>query len=149
MALPEQIRKQTEAVQELYKQLNDEENQGSQNDANGNTPSNESTYDNDPSADENSGVNDAAHPAENIEQPSAGTQSSEDVVQKYRTLQGMYNAEVPRLHAHNREMQGRVQQLEQLLSSLSSQQQPQARQVQHDPLVTDKMCRSMVSHWML
>ena len=36
MALPEQIRKQTEAVQELYKQLNDEENQGSQNDANGN-----------------------------------------------------------------------------------------------------------------
>jgi len=138
MALPEQIRKQTEAVQELYKQLNDEENQGAQNVANGNTPSNESAYDNDPSAYENSGVNDAAHPAENTEQPSAGTQSSEDVVQKYRTLQGMYNAEVPRLHAHNREMQGRVQQLEQLLSSLSAQQQPQARQAQHDPLVTDQ-----------
>ena len=138
MALPEQIRKQTEAVQELYKQLNGEDNQGAQNAANGDTSSNESAYNDPPSADENSGGDDAAHPVGNTEQPPAGTQGSEDIAQKYRTLQGMYNAEVPRLHAQNREMQGRVQQLEQLLASLSAQQQSQGRPVQHDPLVTDQ-----------
>ena len=60
MALPEQIRKQTEAVQELYKQLNGEDNQGAQNAANGDTSSNESAYNDPPSADENSGGDDAA-----------------------------------------------------------------------------------------
>jgi hypothetical protein len=45
----------------------------------------------------------------------------ETVVQKYKTLQGMYNAEVPRLHQQNKELGQRLQQMEQLLASLSAQ----------------------------
>jgi len=51
----------------------------------------------------------------------------------------MYNAEVPRLHQQNREMTQRVQQMEQLLASISSQQQQAATpQAGDDKLVTDK-----------
>lgn len=138
MALPEQIRKQTEAVQELYKQLNPDDNQGSANDANGQNQSNDAANTAN-AADENSDENYAAQSAGHTEQPPTDNKTEENLNQKYKTLQGMYNAEVPRLHAHNREMQGRVQQLEQLLSTLSQQQQaaPQ-QQAKHDPLVTDQ-----------
>lgn len=145
MALPEQIRKQTEAVQELYKQLNGDENNGAgQNPpADGNTSSSESqtTTGSVPNADENSVPNNAAQP-QGKEQSSSGTSSEDDpnsetFAQKWRTLQGMYNAEVPRLHAQNRELNSRVQQMEQLLASLSQQSNHTAQQTQVAPLVTE------------
>jgi hypothetical protein len=141
MALPEQIRKQTEAVQELYKQLNTDDNTGA-----GATPPADGTVppvDNaatNPPADENSAPNNAA-PAPANEHKSGDDNVPEDtVLQKYKTLQGMYNAEVPRLHQQNREMTQRVQQMEQLLASLSAQQQqaPATSQPTVDKLVTDK-----------
>jgi len=49
----------------------------------------------------------------------------------------MYNAEVPRLHSQNRELNGRVQQMEQLLASLSQQSSQPAQQTQVAPLVTE------------
>jgi hypothetical protein len=117
MALPEQIRKQTEAVQELYKQLNSEGTEGAEN-----TPSS-----NDPSPDAGKPAESAIPAADSIgtddAAPSSSTEQSNDdansetYAQKWRTLQGMYNAEVPRLHANNRELQSRVSQMEQLLSS--------------------------------
>jgi hypothetical protein len=113
MAVPEQIRKQTEAVQELYKQLNDEE-------------SSDVVVGEAPKADSETGH---ANDSGSNDEHSSPESLDNDYVQKYKTLQGMYNAEVPRLHATNRDLQGRVSQLEQLLSSLSAPQQSQAQQL--------------------
>jgi hypothetical protein len=140
MALPEQIRKQTEAVQELYKQLNADDNTGTGNaPADGTVPpvEDDDAQDNQ-FADAKSGTNSAA-PSPAIEQKPGGDNAPEEtVLQKYKTLQGMYNAEVPRLHQQNREMTQRVQQMEQLLASLSAQQQTAAPQQVVDKLVTEK-----------
>ena len=139
MALPEQIRKQTEAVQELYKQLNSEGTEGAEN-----TPSS-----NDPSPDAGTPAENEAPAAYSTDTenaaPSSGTNEqstddpdSETYAQKWRTLQGMYNAEVPRLHSTNRELQSRVSQMEQLLSTLSSQPTQAPAQMQAPVLVSDK-----------
>ena len=142
MALPEQIRKQTEAVQELYKQLNGDENNGNEATppADGNTSPPENTAQPAP-ADESAVSNNAAQPQGTEQTPSGTGQeddpNSETYAQKWRTLQGMYNAEVPRLHSQNRELNGRVQQMEQLLASLSQQSSQPAQQTQVAPLVTE------------
>ena len=62
MALPEQIRKQTEAVQELYKQLNGDGTNGEEQNssADGGTPPAENTNTAAAPADENSATNNAA-----------------------------------------------------------------------------------------
>jgi hypothetical protein len=125
MALPEQIRKQTEAVQELYKQLNVGDNTGDPQDSTDGTAASVDSNNDTQSADENRVQDNAARPTGN-EQTPAGSSAEEDspredFVQKYKTLQGMYNAEVPRLHSQNRELQSRVQQMEQLLATLSAQ----------------------------
>jgi hypothetical protein len=140
MALPEQIRKQTEAVQELYKQLNPEDTTGSEASASADetvTPVDDTQ--NNTTADENAVTNNAA-PSPASEHKSGDDNVSEEVVlQKYKTLQGMYNAEVPRLHQQNREMQQRVQQMEQLLATLSAQQSSSNNQQPiEDKLVTEK-----------
>jgi len=137
MALPEQIRKQTEAVKELYKQLNAApEDSGNTADESFAPVENAEAQ----KADETSDVEPAA-PSPAVEQK-AGDENKvpeETVLQKYKTLQGMYNAEVPRLHSQNKEMQQRIQQMEQLLASLSAQQTAAPQQsVQAEKLVTDK-----------
>ncbi len=125
MALPEQIRKQTEAVQELYKQLETSDSTGAPaNDADGTATSTEQ-QDTNQQADESHVEGTAAQSTE-VEQKLVDTGAEEDLpkddfVQKYKTLQGMYNAEVPRLHSQNRDLQSRVQQMEQLLATLSAQ----------------------------
>lgn len=145
MALPEQIRKQTEAVQELYKQLNADDNTGA-----GTTPAADGTVTpventgNQNFADENPASNGAAPSSANEHKsgdvPNSEDPNSETYAQKWRTLQGMYNAEVPRLNQQNREMSQRVQQMEQLLASLSAQQANTASQqsVPVEKIVTDK-----------
>lgn len=121
MALPEQIRKQAEAVQELYKQLNAEGDQGQQ--ADGSEAEDAGTAA--PAAD--APAPDVAAPSPAAPEQKAGDDKApEDIAQKYRTLQGMYNAEVPRLHAQNRELVQRVQQMEQLLATMSSTAKPAA-----------------------
>ena len=141
MALPEQIRKQAEAVQELYKQLNaDAENSGGAK-----APADEpaAPVKNEPvkaeQADENT-VSDEAAPSSADEQKADDSKASEEtVLQKYKTLQGMYNAEVPRLHSQNKELSQRVQQMEQLLASISAQQTAASKPpVQVEKLVSDK-----------
>jgi hypothetical protein len=131
MAIPAQVRKQSEAVQELYKELNSvtEEVQApeveastAQNDA----PVEETTAD--------SGYQQAPQ-STTEEQGQVDTQEKDTWEQKYKTLQGMYNKDVPRLNATNRELTSRVSQLEQLLSQISSQ--PAQAPVQSDPLITD------------
>lgn len=131
MAIPEQIRKQTAAVQELYKQLNGEPAGEENADAN-------ASADTAPIADES--VESSAPPSPVYEQKSGDDKAVEDtVLQKYKTLQGMYNAEVPRLHQQNREMQQRVQQMEQLLATFSQpNSQPQMSAPATEKYVTDE-----------
>lgn len=139
MALPEQIRKQTEAVQQLYAQLNADDNTGPASaDADG-TVTPDKPADNQPAADEHAVSNNAAPAPANEQKPGADNASEETVVQKYKTLQGMYNAEVPRLHHQNRELQQRIQNMEQLLASMSASSPPAQQPTSAtERFVTDK-----------
>lgn len=133
MALPEQIRKQTEAVQDLYKQLNGDGENGGKPADDGTPPAADGASTSTQPADGTpSATNDATQPPADGH-TSGGTgndddPNSETYAQKWRTLQGMYNAEVPRLHAQNREMQGRMQQMEQLLATMSASRTQQPAQ---------------------
>lgn len=138
MALPEQIRKQSEAVQQLYKQLDGGENNGTDTSVADATPAPSN-----PSADENTAPERIAQSAGSTEQkaPDAKTEddpNSETYAQKWKTLQGMYNAEVPRLHQQNREMQQRLHHMEQLLANLSAQPVAQQSSAQVEKFVTEK-----------
>jgi hypothetical protein len=142
MAIPEQIRRQTEAVQQLYAQLNPDDNTGGASSANGTVTPVENTN-NTKTADENAAPNNASSSPVDEQKTGADNASedpnSETYAQKWRTLQGMYNAEVPRLSQQNREMSQRVQQMEQLLASLSAQQaNAQPQQQVAEKIVTDK-----------
>lgn len=137
MALPEQIRKQTEAVQQLYQQLNGDANTGKS--ADGTVTPVENAAPTPAPADETPVANVAAPSPTPEQKPGDDNVPEETITQKYKTLQGMYNAEVPRLHQQNREMTQRIQQMEQLLASLSAQPTPQTpAQPVVDKLVTDK-----------
>jgi len=128
MALPAQVRKQAEAVDKLYEELNADDTVDNTNDE-----GEASAADNE--ADGAGGDAAGSEPAEHTGE-GAGGEEDDTLEQKYRTLQGMYNAEVPRLHAEKRELEARVTQLEELLASLADQQ---AQQPAEQPkLVTDQ-----------
>ena len=122
--LPKQVQKQSEAVQELYKELNNEQAQDESADV----------------KEDADRVKEQAVQSEPQEQVVAENQEDETVGQRYKTLQGMYNAEVPRLHAERRELSDRVNQLEQLLSTMQQQPNKPEESIPEEPapkLVTD------------
>ncbi len=136
MAIPEQVRKQSEAVQELYKQLNGETGTGSDAEVGQETVD---AGDDTPTADAN--ANDNAAQVSGDEQTS-GTSNTEDensetYAQRWRSLQGSYNATV----RQKTELEQRVAQMEQLLASLSAQQSAapaRTEQAQPERLVSDQ-----------
>jgi len=131
MALPAQVRKQSEAVNKLYEELNvDIEGQGQEADA---APAD--IGDTGAAREADSGQGRA--PAPKAEEQLAGDKTDEETFeQRYRSLQGMYNAEVPRLHAEKRELSHRVQQLEQLIASMNAA--PAAPQTPVQKLITEQ-----------
>lgn len=143
MAIPEQIRKQTEAVKELYEQRTDDTTQGT---GTPDTQAEDSIVEQPTTPAQADGITerDNATQSSSNEQNVDDTDSEEDqpkddFVQKYKTLQGMYNAEVPRLHTTNRELQSRVQQMEQLLATLSAQNNTAHQPaIEASPQVTDR-----------
>jgi len=114
MAVPEQVRKQTEAVQALYNDVNTTESP-----ENGESPVVEP-------------VVQEVSPADSDEEFAPGLTSVEQDVnnqdetfeQKYRTLQGMYNAEVPRLNSQVQELTQRGQNMEQLVATMQATPAP-------------------------
>lgn len=129
MAIPEQVRKQSEAVAKLYEDLNPDQTAA-------------------PAADEGDvsattapadGTAPAAAAPSPAEQRRVGT-TDEDLTyeQRWRSLQGMYNADTTRLRAENTQLNQRVTQLEQLIASLSAPSQAPAAQTVADRLITDK-----------
>ena len=130
MALPAQVRKQAEAVNKLYEELNvDTGEQGQEAEA---MPANTEDTGTARGADSSQGQ----APAPKAEEQPAGDKTEKTIEQKYKTLQGMYNAEVPRLHAEKRELSNRVQQLEQLIASMNAAPAPQQAPAQS--LITEQ-----------
>jgi len=112
MAIPKQVQMQSEAVQELYKELNGENKEAG---------ATLEAVDNNVEETVANSVEEQAPQSTTEEQGSVDTQKKDSWEQKYKTLQGMYNAEVPRLNAKNRELSSRVSQMEELLSTMSNQ----------------------------
>jgi hypothetical protein len=114
MAVPEQVRKQIEAAEDRMKEIS-----GSQEvettDPAGVPASSEAVS--------TSQANDADKTVQSSgasEQSTREDPNSDTYAQRWRTLQGQFNAEVPRLRGANKELQTRVAQLENLLSSVSN-----------------------------
>ena len=128
MTVPEQIRKQSEAVANLYKELNADDNQptGDSGDK-GNTEQ--------PTADSSPAPAPDPKPDEHGDK---GTTSDGAFEQRYRSLQGMYNADTARLRSENQQLNGRITHLEGLLSSLSLHPTSASAPVSAEKLVTDK-----------
>ena len=132
MAIPNQVKRQSEEVQSLYAELNNEPTEASagldsgekvpeekQAEASAEVPVKEDTTTTSDSVEEQAAKSDAE------EHSTADTEELKDTwEQKYKTLQGMYNKEVPRLSSENRELGSRVSQLESLLGDLKKQETP-------------------------
>jgi hypothetical protein len=125
MALPAQIQRQTEAVNDMYRQMNTE-------------PAPAETGNPAVQPADASGVETSNPPSAPVEQ-AADTKSEETLLQQYRTLQGKYNAEIPRLAAERRELTNRVQQLEQLIASMNAKPAPAPAPV--EKLITEDELR--------
>lgn len=125
MTVPEQVRKQSEAVQKLYDDLNTEK---APSPAEGEVaPGVEPPVV--PVADPADSVAEVAPVAEVVEQIPAAQEedpNSETFEQRWRTAQGMYNAEVPRLTAQNQELTARLQSMEQLIATMQTAPKPVA-----------------------
>ena len=131
MGIPKQVQKQSEEVQELYKELNGETETAQVE----KTEATEVPVEQ-PIEQPSYSVEDQAPKSEPQEQVESDAQPKESWEQKYKTLQGMYNADVPRLNAKNREVNARVSQLEQLLGTMQQSAKPE-EPVSTDPLITD------------
>jgi len=138
MTIPEQIRRQSEVVAKHFEEQKTQtgttevavEPEGQTQESVQQTDSAEDT---------------AAAPVLN-EQKTTGNKDNEETYEKrYKTLQGMYNADTVRLRAENQQLNQRLTQMEQLLSTLST---PSAPAVAADrKLITDKdveRCRDIV-----
>jgi hypothetical protein len=126
MALPEQVRRQSEAIAQLYKDLNADEAAEVQQTGDDEAVEIEQA---------DSGASEVApqNPAEQRGDDPKGQQTAE---QRYRTLQGMYNADTGRLRSENQQLQQRLAQLEQLMTTMS--QTPAPPQVADQRFVTEQ-----------
>jgi len=109
MAVPKQVQKQTEAVQALYKDLNNEE-----------APSPEGEVAPVQYVNSQTDADEVAPQPEPVEQGEGSQEdpNSETYEQRWRTAQGMLNAELPRLQTENQQLTGRLQHMEQLISTM-------------------------------
>jgi hypothetical protein len=134
MALPAQVQKQSEAVNKLYDELN-KATEGAGADV---AEAAEDAVEATPTAHTTDSAEEQAPAPRQEEQKAEGGKDEEETYeQRWRSLQGMYNAEVPRLHAERRELTNRVQQLEQLLASMTSKPAEQAKE-SAEKLITEQ-----------
>lgn len=131
MTIPEQVRRQSEAVAKFYGGKDTEPKDEVTSEADGVETEEIKAAD--------SAENEAPAPAPN-EQKTAGNKESEETYEKrYKTLQGMYNADTVRLRSENQQLNQRLTQMEQLFSSLSATPaSTKGADVSDKRLVTDK-----------
>ena len=133
MSIPKQVKKQSEEVQELYKQIKGEPEEAQATKAEATTDAPVDTVEEPKTSDS---VEEQAPQSETQEQTKSDDQEpkEDNWQQKYKSLQGMYNADVPRLSSENRNLTSRVTQLEQLLSTM---EKPTVKEsVQAEKLIT-------------
>ena len=123
MTLPKQVQKQSEDVQALYKELNGETEENAEVKTTAETttevPTEETTTAPSDSVEKQAPKSDADEHS-----ISDDKQNKDSWEQKYKTLQGMYNTDVPRLNATNRSLDSRVAQLESLLGQINTEEKP-------------------------
>lgn len=112
MAIPKQIRDKSAAVARLYEDLNQTE---------AGQPASEEEGVGRIEADADTGA--ATEPAPAEQGRPGTTHEDQTFEQRWRSLQGMYNADTTRLRAENNQLSQRLGQLEQLIASLSAPQQ--------------------------
>jgi len=117
MSIPKQVKKQSEEVQELYKQIKGEPEEAQATEAKATTDAPVDIVEEPKTSDS---VEEQAPQSDKQEQTKSDDQEpkEDNWQQKYKSLQGMYNADVPRLSSENRNLTSRVTQLEQLLSTI-------------------------------
>ncbi len=119
MALPRQVEAQLKELEAIEKQLNGAQEQTTE------PASAEPTPEPQPAP--------AAPQPEATPKPAASEVPEETWQQKYRTLKGMYDAEVPRLHAQVKELNQRMEQLQRAAEAPKTEPQPRTQ----EKLVTD------------
>lgn len=113
MAIPEQIRKQSEDIQKLYADMNSE--------ADDDTVEDVAADDVDDNA-EDDGVSDNGDEGAASDTTSEhGGDDEESYAQKYRTLQGMFNSQVPQLKAEKDALAARLKNMEQLIANMNAE----------------------------
>lgn len=129
MALPKQVEQQLKEIEALEKQL-----------AGDPEPSPDPVSDPEPSPDPAPAELEQQRDPQPVEKPSEPVTSEvpeETWQQKYRTLKGMYDAEVPRLHAQVKELQHYVAQLRDQMQSTQQYAAQQPTDSRKNSLVTD------------
>jgi hypothetical protein len=134
--LPEQVRKQSEEIQALYLEMGEGED--------GKIPGEDpvGTEEETPQAAADTDGGEATPPA--VEELETAGQSKkdegkEDWEQKYKSLQGMYNTEMPKLKTQNQDLQQRLENLESLLAGTGSEESASAPlEVQTGSIVTEE-----------
>lgn len=126
MALPKQVERQLKELEALEKKLaaNEKSNEESATEAEpALEPTNEAEAD--PKQEQQSESSPPTADAK-LENPDEGT----DWKQKYKTLQGMYDAEVPRLHGQVKELTGNLAKLEATIAKQQDEQKVLAEKAQ-------------------
>jgi len=141
MAIPKQVQKQSEDVQALYKELNNETAESNAGLESGEKEPEEKQAEASTEVVAESQADSVEEQAtESVAEEHSETdkeEKKETWEQKYRTLQGMYNKEVPSLNAQNRELNSRVSQLESLLGEMNKVEKPAKKEVAVEKLITD------------
>ena len=127
MALPKQVEQQLKEIEALEKQLSGDVQQEQQTDVDPDTPT---------SAEPQDPITEAKPDTKPTESKAAEV-TEETWQQKYKTLQGMYDAEVPRLHAQVKELQNYVGQLKQQIDARPDPAPTQSTPAPRESLVTD------------
>lgn len=126
--LPEQVRKQSEEIQALYRDMK-MGTDGEAAEAELEDPSPEAVVED---------IAPAAEKERKAEKPSK-KKESEDFKQKYQTLQGMYNTDVPKLRQQNADLEQRLRNMEELLAGMGSGESTQSTslEVKSGSIVTE------------
>ncbi len=129
MALPKQVEQQLKEIEALEKQLAGEPD-----------PTPEPAPDPEPTPEPvpaEPTTPTSEQPIEKPKEPATPEVPEETWQQKYRTLKGMYDAEVPRLHAQVKELQVYVTQLRDQIAATPAPTAPQPTETRKSSLVTD------------
>jgi len=120
MAMPKQVEQQLKEVEELERALTAQPEAAS-----------DEPQQSDPVAEAQPAQE---QPTEPVAEPVVEAKPVEDWEQKYRSLQGHFNAEVPRLHQQNKELASQLQAMQQQIADIQKPKQ----QPTDDRLVTDE-----------